>query len=88
MVSEKQLEIAARLDKQVRKLEQTCSDSLEVFMEMGPFMSDFKALLDSSTQSEMDELTARFDGLYHYGKILESIAMGIASGDIQVPESE
>jgi len=88
MVSEKQLEIAARLDKQVRNLEQTCNSSLEVFMGMEPFMSDFKALLDSSTQGEMDELTTRFEGLYHYGKILENIAMGIESGDIKVPESE
>jgi hypothetical protein len=33
----------------------------------------------------MDGLCLRFGGFYRYAKVLEMIAVGIASGEIQVP---
>jgi hypothetical protein len=51
---------------------------------MSDDMPAFKRLLDSGHRT-MDELCLRFGGFYRYAKILEMIATGIASGEIQVP---
>jgi hypothetical protein len=48
-------------------------------------MPIFKILLDSGHDT-MDELCRRFTGFYHYAKILETLAVGIQSGAIQVPK--
>jgi hypothetical protein len=53
--------------------------------EMFDCMPFFKMLLDSG-QDTMDELCRRFSGFYHYAKILETLAAGIQSGEIQVPK--
>jgi hypothetical protein len=34
----------------------------------------------------MDELCRQFDGFYRYAQVLETVAAGIESGDIEVPE--
>lgn len=49
------------------------------------YMNKFKHLMDTSSSEEMDYLSNRFKGFYRFGKMLESLAMGIERGDIEVP---
>ena len=80
-----QLEIASQIDAHVKKLERAGSDDITIFVKMSDQMPGFKQLMDTAGQRGMDELCARFEGLYHYAKILDNIAAGIESGQIKVP---
>ena len=84
-LSAEQLEISARIDAKVQRLLGLGYDDLAIFVEIADDMPDFKRLLDAG-QLLMDELCRRFAGFYAYAKILEQIAAGIASGEIQVPK--
>ena len=84
-LSAKQLEIASQIDVQVLKLERAGSDDMTIFVEMSDYMPGFKQLMDTAGQRGLDDLCARFEGLYHYARILENIAAGIQSGEIKVP---
>jgi hypothetical protein len=81
-----QRQIAARLDAQVQKLIQQGKDDITVFAAMADSMPDFKRLMDTSKHGELDELCHQFPSFYRYAQILETIAAGIQSGDIQVPK--
>jgi hypothetical protein len=83
--TDEQLQVASRLDAKVQRLLKEGKTDLDVFVEMAGDMPDFKRLLDAG-QALMDALCLRFEGFYHYAKILEQIATGIASGEIQVPK--
>jgi len=45
-------------------------------------MPKFKRLLDTAGEQGLDGLWQRFDWLYHYAKLVECIADGIASGEM------
>ena len=77
--------LAERIDKKVKKILKKGASDLDVFAGMTDYMDDFKTLMDTSSQADMDRLCARYDGFYRYAKVLESIARGIESGDISVP---
>ena len=83
-LSAEQLDIASRIDAKVRRLMAEGADDIAIFVEMSGDMPAFKRLLDSGHPA-MDELRLRFGGFYRYAKVLEMIAAGIASGEIQVP---
>jgi hypothetical protein len=84
-LSKEQLRIAEMIDAKVQRLVQEGNDDITILGEMVDCMSGFKELLDSG-HGTMDELCRRFAGLYHYAKILETVATGIQSGTIQVPK--
>jgi hypothetical protein len=84
-LSAEQLQIASMIDAKVQQLVREGYDEVGVFVEMADDMPAFKRLLDSGQQA-LDELCRRFSGFYHYAKILETVACGIASGEIQVPK--
>jgi hypothetical protein len=42
--------------------------------------------MDMSTGEEMNALCQRYDGFYHFAKLLERLAEGIADGSIPVPD--
>ena len=52
---------------------------------MAGHMADFKRLMDTAGQNDMNELGRRFAGFLRYAKILEMIAAGIQSGALKVP---
>ena len=81
-----QLEIASRLDTEVRRLIQGGNDDVAIFAAMADSMPEFERLMESSKRGELDELCGRFAGLYRYAKILETIAARIHSGEIKVPK--
>ena len=80
-----QLQVAAKIDAKVKRLLEEDKTDLDIFLEMADDMPDFKRLLGSG-HDLMDALCLRFEGFYPYAKILEEIAKGIASGEIQVPK--
>lgn len=84
-VSVEQIQIALQIDARVRELEKMGNNEVEILMEMTPYMPSFKKLLDTIGHQGMDELCSRFDGFYHYARILEHLAGGIQSGEIKVP---
>lgn len=84
-LSAEQLQIASMIDAKVQKLVNEGHDEFTIFGEMFDCMPGFKLLLDSG-QGTMDELCRRFAGFYRYAKILQTVAAGIESGDIQVPK--
>jgi len=79
------LQIASVLDQATRRIISRGGDDVAILRDMVEYMDGFKHLMDTTTPEEMNQLCARFDGFYRYAKVLEALAAGIASGDINVP---
>jgi hypothetical protein len=77
--------LAAKLDAEAETQFRTGADDITVFANMAASMPDFKRLMDSSKHGELDKLCQRFQNLYRYAKLLETIAAAIQSGSIKVP---
>ncbi len=78
--------LAKRLNEKVNMLIRNgINDDLSLLAQMVPDMSLFKKLMDLSGEDGMDDLVDKYDGLYHFAKLLERIAAGIQSGNIKVP---
>jgi hypothetical protein len=87
MLTQKQISLAARIDIEVKKLESEGLDDVGVFVGMGVHMPLFGELLHAGEKT-MDELCERYDGFFRFAKILEMIADGIRSGEIEVPRDD
>lgn len=86
-VTEKQTQLASALDTHVQRITASGEvDDLVLLVAMTDHMDSFKQLLDSSSAEEMDLLCDRYPGFYRFGKVLERLAEGIASGRITVPK--
>ncbi|KAF0250517.1 MAG: hypothetical protein FD167_91 [bacterium] len=81
-----QIQIALQIDTRVKELEKLGCNEVEILTEMVPFMPSFRKLLDTLGPNGMDELCAKFEGFYHYARLLEHLAGGIQSGEIKVPK--
>jgi hypothetical protein len=79
------LQIASILDQATKRIIANGGDDVEIIRDMAEYMDGFKRLMDTTSPAEMDELCNRFDGFYRYAKVLEALAKGIASGEINVP---
>lgn len=77
--------LAERLDARVKELERTGAHDIELFAGMVEQMPLFKRLLDMAGPAGMAILCDEYLGLYRYVKMLELIASGIQTGDIEVP---
>jgi hypothetical protein len=78
--------LAELLDRKVNGLLNTgVSDDFILLSHMAADMPLFKQLMDLSDKDEMNDLCAVYPGLYRYAKLLEKIATGIPSGEIEVP---
>ena len=84
-VTEEQLQIATKIDAKVKELIRDGFNDMGILGQMFDFMPAFRRLMDTSKHGELDVLCRRFDGLYHYAKILETVAAGLHSGKIKVP---
>jgi hypothetical protein len=61
-------------------------NNAELLVEMKDMMPDFHQLIKTVDAFSMDELSVRYEGFYQYAKLLESLAAGIRSGEIEVPK--
>jgi hypothetical protein len=86
-LTEQQRELAAFLDTQVQRITASGEvDDVTLLGAMADSMDRFKQVMDSSTAEEMDLLCERYPGFSRFGKVLERLAEGIASGRIRVPQ--
>jgi hypothetical protein len=86
-LTERQTQLASFLDTHVQRLTANGEvDDLALLVAMADYLDTFKQLMDSSTTEEMDLLCERYPGFYRFGKVLERVAEGIASGRIPVPK--
>lgn len=81
-----QLRLAVLIDTHVRAVLAHGGSDEAVLRSMADCMGTFKQLLDTCTGVDMDALCDRYDGLYHFAKLLERLAGGIANGSMPVPE--
>ncbi|MCP4405382.1 MAG: hypothetical protein GY801_49790 [bacterium] len=79
------LQIASILDQATKRIIANGGDDMVIIRDMAEYMDGFKQLMDTTSPAEMDELCSRFDEFYRYAKVLEALAKGIASGEIDVP---
>lgn len=78
--------LAELLDRKVNELARAgIGDDFTLLVHMEPDMHLFKRLMDLSDGSGMNDLCAEYPGLYRFAKLLELIAIGIQSGEIEVP---
>ena len=61
-------------------------DQNKLIVNMIDYMPLFKTVMDTATQRQMDALCEQYAGFYHFGMLLENLARGIRSGDIEVPK--
>jgi hypothetical protein len=86
-LTEKQIRIASALNTHVQQITASGeADDLVLLVAMSDYMDSFKQLIDSSSAEEMDLLCDCYPGFYRFGKVLERLAEGIASGRITVPK--
>lgn len=86
-LTEKQTQLASALDAHVQHITASGEvDDLVLLVVMSDDKDSFQQLIDSSSAEEMDLLCDRYPGFYRFGKVLERLAEGIASGRITVPK--
>ena len=86
-LTEQQTRLGSFLDTHVQRITASGEvDDLTLLVAMSDYMDSFKQLMDSSTAEEMDLLCKRYPDFYRFGKVLERLAEGIASGRIPVPK--
>ena len=85
-LSSEQLHLASQIDGKIKKLLKRNVERVEILKEMHDYMPAFKLLLDTSSQQEIDEISRQFFGFFHFAQILEDLARGIESGEIEVPD--
>lgn len=79
-------ELAELLDGKVNELIRAgITDDFMLLSHMASDMPLFKRLMDLSRGGCMNDICAVYPGLYRFAKLLERIATGIQSGEIEVP---
>ncbi len=76
---------ATKIDAKMQKLLRFGKDDVAIMVAMADYMPRFKELVDATLPEDLNALTRKFSGFYRYAKILEAVAGGIQSGDIEVP---
>ena len=86
-LTDQQTRLASFLDTHVQRITASREvDDLTLLVAMSDYLDTFTQLMDSSTSEEMDLLCECYPGFYRFGKVLERLAEGIASGRIPVPK--
>ena len=85
-LTEQQTELARAIDTHVTHVLAHGGGDEELLVTLADHMGTFKQLMDMSTGEEMNALCQRYDGFYHFAKLLERLAEGIADGSIPVPD--
>ncbi len=73
--------IAASIDKEIRAYLDTAGGMEQLLLHMYKYMHDFKRVLDTSAQGDMDALCAQYPDFYRFAKLMKQLAEGIAAGN-------
>lgn len=85
-LSAEQVHLAMQIDGKIKKLLKADAEPDEILKEMYTYIPAFKRLLDTCRPEEIDEICRQFFGFFHFAEILEDLARGIQSGEIEVPD--
>src|SRR5688572_22614311 len=77
--------MASRIDERIKRLDASGMQETEILPAMEEYMADFRYVMMHASGREMDALCDEFAGFYRFAKILETLASGLASGEIRVP---
>lgn len=84
----KQQQLAWKIHATVQDLAVQGRNDGAIFTEMFQFMPQFKRLFNSARRNRqvLDELCSRYAGFLRYARILEKLAAGTGSGEINLPK--
>ena len=82
-----QIQLATMIDAHVNRYPESQLGYEHLLKSTYDYMDAFKRIMDSSTPVQMDYLCQQYTGLYRFGKLLESLAQGIADGNIEVHQN-
>ena len=85
-LSVEQIHLAKLIDTHVRQYPDTVTGDEQLLRSAYDYMDAFRRIMDSATTDQMDYLSQQYPGFYRFGKLLETIAQGIADGDVDVPK--
>ena len=74
-------ELAASIDKEVSTYPDTAGGTEQLLMNMYKYMNDFKRILDTAADGDMEMLCSRYPHFYRFAKLMEQLAEGRASGE-------
>jgi hypothetical protein len=81
-----QIQLASLIDAHVSRYPDTDRGDEQLFVTLYDYMDAFKRILDSATPVQMDRLCQQYPGFYRLAMLLESLALGIGEGEIEVPK--
>ena len=87
-LSAEQVQLATLINAHVNRYPDTALGDEQLLQTAYDYMGAFKRIMDSSTSAQMDYLSQQYTGFYRFGKLLESLAQGIADGEIDVPNDQ
>jgi hypothetical protein len=81
-----QTRLAVMIDTHVTQVLTNGGGDEALVLSLADYMGTFKQLLDTCTSEELNALCDRYEGLYRFALLLETLAQGIADGSIPVPD--
>jgi hypothetical protein len=84
----KQEQLIIHINQQVNKIVSNGGDDVAILISLAGIMKELKKILDSANKHELEIYTQKYDGFYHFMKVLETLAAGIADGSIPVPPKD
>lgn len=78
-LNKKQLDYVAELNSDGKRLFKSGGDKA-ILKSLPSRMDKIKELIDNGTKGELDMYCQRYEGFYHYMKMLEKLAIGCKNG--------
>ena len=85
-LTEQKTRLAVTIDTHVKHILANGGGDEDVLRSLADYMDTFKQLMDMSTSEEMNAFCEQYEGFDRFAKLLETLAQGIADGNIPVPE--
>lgn len=87
-LTDKQKQLAQRIDSWVTSIEETPIGDIELFQKAWTQAKLFKELSNMSTKEQMNELCEAYYGLNRYEKLIQLLAEGVRDGIIKLPKAD
>jgi hypothetical protein len=81
-----QTRLAVLIDTHVTQVLADGGGDEALLLSLADSMGTFKHLLETCTSEELNALCDRYEGLYRFALLLETLAQGLAGGSIPVPD--
>ena len=81
-----QTRLVIRIDTHVTQVLADGGGDEALLLSLTDHMGTFQQLLETCTSEELNALCDRYEGLYRFALLLETLAQGLADGSIPVPD--